>query len=103
MDIDAKLKIVREILPELKASLEKCDLCPRNCGVDRTKGGIGFCGIGKDLLVYSCDLRHGEEPPLSGVAGSGTIFFSHCNMGCVYCQNHQFSQTGMGTGTLRGN
>ncbi len=96
MTIDTKLKIIDNILPGLKKSMERCDLCPRKCGTDRTRGEKGFCRSGAEAIVYSYAPHHGEEPPLSGYAGSGTIFFSNCNMGCIYCQNYQFSQTGAG-------
>ena len=96
MNVEHKLKIIDKILPGLKKSMEHCDLCPRKCGVNRVKGEKGFCRSGADPIVYSYAPHHGEEPPLSGYAGSGTIFFSNCNMGCVYCQNYQFSQTGSG-------
>lgn len=72
--------------------LSSCKLCPRRCGVNRLKGKKGFCGAGKDLKTYNYHLHFGEEPPISGIKGSGTIFFSHCNSRCVYCQNYKFSQ-----------
>ncbi|MFC1548507.1 radical SAM protein [Candidatus Omnitrophota bacterium] len=96
MDIDKKLKLIDKILPGFKKSMESCDLCPRNCKIDRTKGEKGYCRSGANALVHSSSPHHGEEPPLSGHAGSGTIFFSNCNMGCVYCQNYQFSQHPLG-------
>ncbi|MBA4396917.1 MAG: radical SAM protein [Syntrophus sp. (in: bacteria)] len=71
--------------------LKHCVLCPRRCGADRTAGETGFCGLPGHLVV-DCALAHlGEEPPLSGRHGSGTIFFSSCNLRCVFCQNHQIS------------
>ena len=77
---------------DLKSLLESCTLCPRKCGVNRSKGEKGFCRAGINPAVYSCSPHHGEEPPLSGTSGSGTIFFTHCNMACSYCQNYNFSQ-----------
>lgn len=77
--------------------LSSCQLCPRKCGVNRLKGEIGFCGVGKDLKIYNYHLHFGEEPPISGTHGSGTIFFSHCNSRCAYCQNYKFSQVGEGS------
>ncbi|MDD5440130.1 MAG: radical SAM protein, partial [Candidatus Omnitrophica bacterium] len=74
------------------SNLRKCELCPRRCGVDRTRGERGFCRAGIRPAVYSFGAHHGEEPPLSGSSGSGTVFFTHCTMGCVYCQNFAFSQ-----------
>jgi putative pyruvate formate lyase activating enzyme len=59
--------------------------------VNRLKGEIGFCGISKDLMVYTSFLHKGEEPPISGDRGSGTIFFSGCSLKCIYCQNYRFS------------
>jgi len=72
--------------------LESCCICPRKCKVDRIKGELGFCKTGLMPKVCSFMPHHGEEPPISGTRGSGTIFFSHCNMACVYCQNYNFSQ-----------
>jgi putative pyruvate formate lyase activating enzyme len=76
--------------------LKHCVLCPRRCGADRTAGETGFCGLA-DRLVVDCALPHpGEEPPLSGRHGSGTIFFSSCNLRCTFCQNHQISHSTAG-------
>jgi len=72
--------------------VEKCMCCPRECGADRERGETGFCGTGYDLLVSHIGLHFGEEPPISGNRGSGTIFFAGCNLKCVYCQNYQISQ-----------
>ena len=74
------------------ALLEKCRVCPRNCNVNRLKNEEGFCKTGFLPRVYSYQAHFGEEPVISGDKGSGTIFFSMCNMSCVFCQNHQFSQ-----------
>jgi putative pyruvate formate lyase activating enzyme len=76
--------------------LESCEICPRKCKVDRLKGKKGFCGVGINPAVYSFMPHHGEEPPISGTKGSGTIFFSFCNLKCLYCQNYKFSQEGEG-------
>jgi len=77
--------------------LSSCDICPRKCGVDRIAGEVGICGVGERVWVSSYGPHHGEEDPLSGVNGSGTIFFSGCNLNCLYCQNADISQklTGM--------
>jgi putative pyruvate formate lyase activating enzyme len=76
--------------------LKHCVLCPRRCGADRTAGETGFCGLPGHLVV-DCALSHlGEEPPLSGRHGSGTIFFSSCNLRCVFCQNYQISHSTVG-------
>ena len=72
--------------------LESCELCPRRCKVNRLKGQRGFCGSGAIALVQGHMSHTGEEPPLSGTKGSGTIFFARCTMRCVYCQNYEFSQ-----------
>ncbi len=71
-----------------------CRLCPRRCGARRAAGERGACGEGAAARVYRAAPHRGEEPPLSGVAGSGTVFFSGCTLRCVYCQNHPFSQGG---------
>ena len=78
------------------AVLEACALCPRRCGVNRAAGELGFCGAGAAARVYASGAHHGEEPPLSGRRGAGTIFFSHCTMRCLYCQNYPFSAMGEG-------
>lgn len=76
--------------------LESCTICPRKCKVNRLNNEKGFCAVGLDPMVYSYMPHHGEEPPVSGTRGSGTIFFSFCNLRCVYCQNYHFSQEGEG-------
>jgi putative pyruvate formate lyase activating enzyme len=81
---------------EAKALLRKCSLCPRLCGVDRASGVMGLCRSGLNPVVASYNLHFGEEPPLSGENGSGTIFFSNCTMRCRYCQNFPISQLGIG-------
>lgn len=72
--------------------LKNCTLCPRECGVDRTRDELGFCRSGYLPIVASYCVHHGEEPVISGNRGSGTIFFGNCNLRCVFCQNHQISQ-----------
>ncbi len=72
--------------------LSNCNVCPRNCGVNRLKGEKGFCGIGKEAIVSSYGPHFGEESPLVGMYGSGTIFFVGCNLKCVFCQNYDISQ-----------
>ncbi len=76
--------------------LESCTLCPNNCKVNRPKGQLGFCKSGAKMLVSSYGPHFGEEPPLVGTKGSGTIFFAGCNMRCSYCQNADISQTDEG-------
>ena len=72
--------------------LEHCICCPRKCGVNRLAGERGFCGQGSDPGIAHIGLHHGEEPPISGNRGSGTIFFTGCNLNCVFCQNFAISQ-----------
>jgi len=77
--------------------LESCRVCPRECGVNRLKDEkSGFCRSGLNPAISSVSPHHGEEPPLSGTKGSGTIFFTSCNLRCVYCQNYPISQLGNG-------
>lgn len=78
------------------AALSQCQICPRKCGVDRTAGKTGFCRASALPKVALVSRHDWEEPPISGTKGSGTIFFSHCNLGCVFCQNHDISQDGFG-------
>ncbi len=80
----------------LNKLLEKCHLCPRKCLVNRLQDEKGFCGAGKRVAVSSYNLHFGEEPPISGYRGSGTIFFTHCNLRCCFCQNYPISQMGNG-------
>jgi len=87
---------LKETAEQAINKLGECGICPRKCGVNRLKGNIGYCRTGRNAKVYSYMCHRGEEPPISGTAGSGTIFFSNCNMGCVYCQNYTFSQKGQG-------
>lgn len=81
---------------QLYGALANCALCPRNCRINRLRGQIGFCRTAKQAKVFSYFAHHGEEPAISGENGSGTIFFSNCNLRCVYCQNHEFSQEAKG-------
>lgn len=76
--------------------LKECTLCPRNCGIDRTRGETGFCKTGDKPFVSSWGPHFGEERPLVGRFGSGTIFFSNCNLGCIFCQNWTISHRGEG-------
>ena len=70
----------------------KCMLCPRNCSVDREKGELGYCGAPYQMVVARYSLHLWEEPVISGEKGSGTIFFSYCNMRCCFCQNYEISE-----------
>jgi putative pyruvate formate lyase activating enzyme len=84
------------IIQSLLDIYKSCTLCPRECRVDRTKGELGYCRLPADI-VMDCALAHrGEEPPLSGTRGAGTIFLSSCNLGCIYCQNYQISHSAQG-------
>jgi putative pyruvate formate lyase activating enzyme len=83
-------RVMHEI--DIARFLKKCTICPRECGVDRTRGKKGFCRASGKVEVHSARLHFGEEPAISGADGSGTIFLNHCNMRCVYCQNYRFSQ-----------
>lgn len=76
--------------------LKKCNLCPRKCYVNRLEGELGFCKGSKDVKIAKVTLHKWEEPFVSGTLGSGTIFFSNCNLHCVFCQNHSISQVGVG-------
>ena len=88
---------LKKVASALYDSLQSCVICPRLCSVNRLENRVGFCKTTKLAKVYSFMAHYGEEPPISGSKGSGTIFFSHCNMSCVYCQNYEFSQLGKGT------
>ena len=76
---------------------ENCNLCPRQCGIDRTAGSTGFCGCPDIAMVAKTMLHKWEEPALAGSGGSGAIFFSGCTLGCRYCQNHAISRAPTGT------
>ena len=77
---------------QLVERLGACDICPRECGADRLSGRVGFCSSPREALVAASCEHGGEEPPLSGSRGSGTVFFANCNLRCVFCQNHEISQ-----------
>ncbi|MFH0918125.1 MAG: radical SAM protein [Candidatus Omnitrophota bacterium] len=91
-----KSQELKKIANALFSSLESCQICPRRCRVNRLNKKTGFCKTALLPKIFSFMPHYGEEPPISGTSGSGTIFFSHCNMGCVYCQNYEFSQLGKG-------
>ena len=76
--------------------LDKCMLCPRECGVNRNKGELGFCRAENKLKIAKAYLHMWEEPPITGKNGSGTIFFSNCNLRCLFCQNYYISEEGNG-------
>lgn len=76
--------------------MSQCFDCPRNCGADREAGKLGFCSVGAQFVVAKAMLHHWEEPCISGAGGAGTVFFSGCNLRCVYCQNCDISRGGTG-------
>ena len=88
---------LNEKIGKLYSILESCELCPRKCRVDRLRGEKGTCRSGKNLIVSSFGPHFGEEDPLVGRGGSGTIFLTNCNLLCVYCQNYEISHLGLGT------
>ena len=75
-----------------KALLESCTLCPRECRVNRFKGGTGYCGQDAGLSIASICIHRGEEPSISGPEGICNIFFAGCNLRCIFCQNHEISR-----------
>ncbi len=94
--MDALLSRVERALEALSGREASCDLCPRDCRVDRTAGRTGVCGIGSRAGLAAAVLHYGEEPVISGPSGppgpgSGAVFFSGCNLKCLFCQNHQIS------------
>ena len=76
--------------------LEKCAICPHNCGINRLNNQIGRCKSKDTVKVALYSTHNFEEPCISGKKGSGTVFFSNCNMNCVFCQNYEISQLGRG-------
>jgi putative pyruvate formate lyase activating enzyme len=108
--IHPETKILRteEALDNLSSQKKECRLCPRECGVNRAKGEVGFCKSGDHASISHALLHYGEEPVLSGIeetksdlaqvrsCGSGTVFFSGCHLKCVFCQNYQLSWENLG-------
>jgi putative pyruvate formate lyase activating enzyme len=80
----------------LKGFLQECHLCPRQCRINRLNGEVGYCKAGPGLMVSSAFPHFGEERPLVGYHGSGTIFLTHCNLRCAFCQNYDISHLGRG-------
>lgn len=80
----------------LKKMLEECRLCPNECAVNRIDGETGNCNSTDEVIISSYGPHFGEEPELVGLYGSGTIFFTNCNLSCIYCQNYDISQLGIG-------
>ncbi len=87
---------LKERAEEAFSRMEACNLCPHECGVNRLAGEAGFCRVTEGPMVSSYGAHFGEEQPLVGFGGSGTIFFTYCNMACVYCQNWEISHLGQG-------
>jgi putative pyruvate formate lyase activating enzyme len=90
------VSVLKDRASEAISLLESCQICPRHCHVNRLKGELGFCRGGRHARIYSYAPHFGEEPPLVGTRGSGTIFFSGCNLACVFCQNYKISQLDQG-------
>jgi putative pyruvate formate lyase activating enzyme len=91
---------MRKKIASAEEILQACCLCPRRCGANRMNEERGFCGIGGKAVVASVLPHFGEEPPLSGSSGAGTVFFSGCTLSCLYCQNYQISQEKRGRNIL---
>ena len=87
---------LRERIKAAVSLLESCSVCPRCCGVDRLAGDVGECRTSREAMVFSYGPHFGEEAPLVGRYGSGTIFFTNCNLRCLFCQNASISQLGEG-------
>jgi len=88
--------IIQDRIAAALAVLERCRLCPRHCEVNRLQGEKGVCQTGRQAIVSSDNPHFGEEDPLVGRGGSGTIFLTHCNLLCVFCQNYEISHMGEG-------
>ena len=88
--------LLKKTAEELRKKTLHCCLCPHECGVDRSKGKEGICESGLEPIVSSFSPHFGEERPLVGRKGSGTIFFTNCNLSCIFCQNYDISHLGDG-------
>jgi putative pyruvate formate lyase activating enzyme len=88
-ELEQRIRLLKEVLQE-------CHLCPRQCRINRLKGEVGYCEAGSELMISSAFPHFGEERPLVGYHGSGTIFLTHCNLRCVFCQNYDISHLGRG-------
>jgi putative pyruvate formate lyase activating enzyme len=91
-----KDSILQERIESALSILENCRLCPRHCEVNRLEGELGVCRTGRKAVVSSYSPHFGEEDPLVGREGSGTIFMTHCNLGCAFCQNYEISHLSEG-------
>jgi putative pyruvate formate lyase activating enzyme len=90
------IETLKERIPVLRELMRSCTLCPRECRVNRLEGETGFCGLGPGAVLARALPHFGEEPPVSGTAGAGTLFFTSCNLKCPFCQNYQISRDRMG-------
>ncbi len=90
-----------ERVREALGLLQNCQVCPHQCGVNRLAGEIGRCHTGRYAIVSSYGPHFGEEAPLTGINGSGTIFFTNCNLKCIFCQNYTISQLGEGSAVTK--
>jgi putative pyruvate formate lyase activating enzyme len=93
---DVSAGVLHERIKSLRKILTNCRLCPRACEVNRLEGEQGYCRAGAEAMISSAFPHYGEEPPLVGSHGSGTIFLTHCNLRCVFCQNYAISHLGEG-------
>lgn len=84
------------LMSNSRSAYTDCRLCSRACGVDRNADQTGFCGETAELRIATASIHRGEEPPITGLGGSGTVFVTGCTLGCSFCQNHQISRRGMG-------
>ncbi len=91
LTVDSWQLAMKDIIQFFREKYSPCCLCPRQCGAEREKNKTGVCGAGKEVKVASYNIHRGEEPPVSGTRGSGTVFFSGCNLKCIYCQNYPIS------------
>ncbi|MGD9824371.1 radical SAM protein [Desulfobacter sp.] len=91
-----KKGLLRDKINTARHLLKSCEICPRACKVDRFSGELGECSTGEEAVVSSFNAHFGEEAPLVGAFGSGTIFFTHCNLKCNFCQNYDISHQGNG-------
>jgi len=94
--LNLSIKEIEKRIQKAYNLFSPCQLCPHKCKVNRNIGEQGFCNSGEDIFISSYNAHFGEEPPLSGKFGSGAIFFTYCNLKCVYCQNYPISQIGNG-------
>ncbi len=90
-------RLLEELKDSLFENLKSCTLCPHECKIDRLSNKTGICRAPLNPVIASYAVHMGEEPPISGVSGSGTIFFSYCTLKCIYCQNYPISQLRNGT------